>query len=304
MKITIYTDLEPDDVVFLMLFLSQVRNETHSIKIVVGEAHPESKYWLCVKWLNLFVSKYKLKGIKFLVERGEPSDKKWNIQNRPGPTMERFNVAENFDDPDVVYCLKPLRELLGSHGDLSNITLYVYGGFNFRTLLFAGESRLLPLLESFKEVHLFEALPILMPVVLDDIREGSNNSADCNKLPKFFERYGKEFPELNELIADWNFHIFKECYQNLINPEKTDVPKNRSREIIHSIADSNGQQFVFADPLVFIGRFYPELMKSSRGAIEFDDNSRTQFTEGDGNIVFYNGIVDWGGIDELLHKFI
>ena len=294
MKITIYTDLEPDDVIFLMLFLSQVRNDTHSIKIVVGEAYPESKYWLCVKWLNLFVSKYRLRDIKFLVEQGEPSDKKWNIQNNTGPVMERFNVAEDFNDPDVVYGLKPLRELLGSHGDLSNTTLYVYGSFNFRTLLFTGEPRLLPLLRSFKQVHLFETVPIL----------GSDNSADRNKLPKFFERYGEEFPELNGLIADWNFHIFKECYQNLINPEKTDVPKDRSREIIHSIADSNGQQFVFADPLVFIGRFYPELMNSSRGAIEFDKNSRTQFMEGDGNIVFYNGIADWGRIDELLRKFI
>lgn len=121
-------------------------------------------------------------------------------------------VKANPNNP-VMVILKPFRELMKYADQLSNelaqTTLWIYGSFNFRTLIPEyGAEKVLKVLNSFKRVYMYEAF------LACKNKEGSS-SLNQHNMPEFYKRFMKlkeTSPYIqvwNQLIINWNEHIFE-----------------------------------------------------------------------------------------------
>lgn len=185
--------------------------------------------------------------IKFIGDGGEfeglivgKKESASKVQSDYISSFEAFSMRKN----PIMFSLKPMRELLNMYRNnkkkttslLSNVTLYIYGSFNFRCIIDKeyGSIDLENLLMSFKRVNLYETY----------FAEAGNGNANRTTMPGLYSHIDARC-EINDLfwstlvrlIHLWNDHI---KIQMASNHDAT------SKNILERIA-CDDQQMVLAD---------------------------------------------------------
>jgi len=140
----------------------------------------------------------------------------------------------------IMFSLKAMRELLEVYSKdpplitslLKNVTLYVYGGANFR---FVGDA-VLELLPHFKEVHLYESY----------YATGEENSFTKDNFPELYLLNNDYFEAWRRAIPLWNDHLSKRMQSQLKVTEDPEKIK-RLRKIIANIHGHVHDQLLMAD---------------------------------------------------------
>lgn len=241
------TDLEPDDI--LALYSLRHTNISH---IVVGEGDAHIKFLRIKKYMELLPS------LNPILIEGVGSDAKFEFDGKEFNSLDstcenihtdsyennfkKFSQSQN----PIMISLKPLRELMMYRDSLSpylkNVTLYVYGGFNFRCIYSESNSQLdlINLLSMFKKVVIYESFYV----------SGTNNSIDKYTSPKIYsllqDQNNEFFKTLMKLIKNWNIHILNKKKNALITATDEHEIK-RIQKIINNVNDKIDFQLVLAD---------------------------------------------------------
>lgn len=241
----IETDLEPDDVLALYIL-------PKAEYYVVGEGNANIKYNRMIQYSKL------LETLNATIIQGMNSDKDFVLDGKEFDDltndicytdyMTEFKRFCKLDNP-IMVSLKPMRELLDEYNKdptgiknlVSNITLYVYGSFNFRCILGQYKTQLLDLLSAFKKVCLYESYYV----------SGSNNSINKTNTPELYELISKTnnayFKLLLKLTHNWNISIIEDCRSTLNSENCSSDTAERENKIINSILGNEDFQFVIAD---------------------------------------------------------
>lgn len=245
--IWVETDLESDDVLAILL-LSAVKY------YVVGEGDSNMKYKRMNEYAKLSnnESAIIIEGIgsktKFSMD-GKEFDKLPDVLQCNENYLLRFIEFANSDNP-IMFSFKPMRELIQEYIKnpelttklLSNITLYCYGGFNFRCLFSEYKKELLEVLHLFKRVNIYESFFV----------SGSDNSVNKNTMPGLYKIFKEKnnkpyYTALSKLIYNWNVDIKERFTKSIQNPELDDDSKKRHQKVLDNIGDHLDFQMVLAD---------------------------------------------------------
>ena len=247
--IWIETDLEPDDVFALLLLpLAEF--------YVVGEGNARIKYNRMIEYVKLLKETKKDK-IEPILIQGIGSMKDFSLDGKEFDGLANNNCTENYlkqfikfanSKNPVMFSFKPMRELLAEYiknpelikSLVSEVILYVYGGFNFRCL-FNEKQKLLDLLHCFNKVYIYETFFVL----------GENNSMNkknSNRLYKYIiEHPNKYFETMFKLTYNWNKNIINDMAESLKNPNLDHSTRNQHRKVIDNVIGNEDFQFVVAD---------------------------------------------------------
>lgn len=248
----VMTELEPDDVLAIILLLRNLRRKL-PILIVVGEGRVNK-----VDMARCIVRDYEFK-FQIEIVQGFYSDKDYPLE-----ALEIYETKINLSEPTAVETIitylniyknpfilgiKPPRELLVIDRNLlSHVTLAQYGSFNLRCLFKTYKDINISnwLNTSFKEVFLYESF----------FATGLENSVSDKQL---FEIISFKYEELYKLIKVWNDHISTDCLDSIVDnctklkTSEWDEKKillnkiDRSLKIVKNIVDANNKQMVLAD---------------------------------------------------------
>lgn len=294
-NILITTDLEPDDLIALLIL---VKNIPKDIKIgfVVGEGHSRIKYQRIARYCELMNFKnYKVfesigstkdfvyDGLDIFnsefVENIRENNKSLSEINLNGlKTLKEFiNSGET-----AIIMLKPPRELMeiwSNDNSFFNKTKMIgYMSFNLRSLWNSkqwSQQQVVDFLNSFESVIYYETF----------LATGEKNS--MSKSTKF--PFDKLPGYIKKLISLWNKSIMKECKKDIDNPDYPEANKARSRKIYDNIK-ADPDQFVNAD-CGLIASMLIELKDSDyyTGTINFNANGYSVPTKDpNGKIIFIN----------------
>jgi hypothetical protein len=277
--IWISTDLEPDDV--LALYRRSLRKAHY---YVVGEGdNPNIKYNRMKRYCQLLGNDHAIVIQGFRSKKPFPNDGKEfdyleNEQNNED-YMTHFKKFATSSNP-TMFSLKPMRELTKYFAEdknqvkelTKNVTLYVYGGFNFRCLVREFGSELLELLHSFKKVCIYESH-----------HATRQNSVTKKNFPLLYNHFQKHSNDpyiqiLSKLTKIWNCHLLDEMKERLeIEPDQKNV--ERLNKIISDIEGNEDFQFVLADFALtsIYDKIEPYPIKNLRfdeeGYLKFDDTT-------------------------------
>jgi len=172
---------------------------------------------------------------------------------------ETVNLFRNIQ---TIYCTKPPRELLDYYSKnpidaenlFKNITLYIYGSFNFRCIYDDYPSEmLLKMLSCFGEVYLYESFYAT---------KDSNNINPQNTPIQTIEKI-RSIPGMSMLMDEWDRMLIDDCFETCENIcpgflDKQKTPENlsekdlqiynRNEKAYRQIKKNFGKQFVLADP--------------------------------------------------------
>lgn len=255
------TDLEPDDVLAIMMLPS-------AKYVVVGEGDVNIKFERASRY-------YSLLGYWPEFLRGHMSNKPYHCDGEEfdgllrsvpdlsfSPALINGRYADKFHEfarakEPVMVSLKPMRELFGWYlrnsaevlGLIKKVTLYAYGGFNFRNLLtmdlisgkYGLQDELVTFLRGFKNAVIYESFHVT----------GARNSMNRVSAPLIYKmldqhRKYRYVQALFRLIGLWNRHIVKEIQEEMRTDTDPESCK-RSRKILESIQGNEDFQFVVAD---------------------------------------------------------
>lgn len=248
------TDLEPDDVLALMMLPAPEY-------VVVGEGDVGMKFLRASQY-------YEMLGSDPRIAMGEMSDKPFHgdgkefetplVSNRAvNPETNRFwymNEFRSFAESvnPIMVSLKPMRELFGWYLRepvevtklIARVSLYAYGGFNFRCLLSRTEDRtgkLCEFLRGFKRVSIYETFHAT----------GVQNSMNKTNAPEVYKlldefRHYSYVAALFKLTTLWNEHLVKSLEADVESRSDPDA-QARNRKAIDSIRGNEEFQYVVAD---------------------------------------------------------
>jgi hypothetical protein len=283
-SIWVETDLEPDDVLALMLPpLSSAQY------YVVGEGDPKIKYNRMKRYCQL------LKNEKAVVIEGLGSENEF-----PKDGTEFDNLAHDQCDEDyfqhfstfassespIMFSLKPMRELVKEFSSneervkelVQRVDLYIYGGFNFRLV----SEKILALLAHFKRVFVYESFYAIG-------EENSMTKANFPRLYAYFQNSSEYLQTLKRLTSIWNCHLQDKCLEN-VKKAKDAEKKRRHQKIIDHISGNEDFQFVIADfALVAV---HDRIAADPVENLHFDSNGYSKFdlASSSSRIHFYRDI--------------
>ncbi|QKF93517.1 hypothetical protein QKU48_gp0059 [Fadolivirus algeromassiliense] len=301
----IETDLEPDDVLSLAIF-------PNANYYVVGEGDANIKYNRMIQYCK------QLENNNTIIIQGFGSKKPFHDDGKEFDFIDKKECHEKYLDnfkifaesPDpIMVCIKPLRELVDEYTInpelikklVSNIELYVYGGFNFRCLLRNYEKKLLELFDAFKKVCIYESFYV----------SGENNSVKKFNFPKLYHhliqysessKYNLFYRTLLKLTYNWNIHLKNEMIELLKNEKNIDKYK-RSEKVIHDIEGNEEFQYVLAD--FGLAAVYRDIEPQPIKNLRFE-NWYTKFDETDDdktNLYVYKDI-NLSLIEDLICKYL
>lgn len=250
MKTLILTDLEPDDLVFIMAYFYYYDVTKEFTDIIVGEGNEEyikKKVQLLMELIPGIIS--------CLIFLGEPSNQKFEYEmkdyeykNMKLPSYKK--IMDKTMKYDRIICIKPPRELFQfqfqfwkQHGVKTNvfegIELYIYGSYNFRCLFeknYVTFSRMTILLNCFKKVHLVDKF----------LNDKTTYSANVETTPQIY-RLLKESGIFMDYCRSWNEFKLAEI-TSITTSNAEDI--KRFDLIKKSIIQHQEFQFVMADPLI------------------------------------------------------
>jgi hypothetical protein len=266
------TDLETDDL--LTFALLQPVNY-----IVVGEGNANIKYNRMLKYLELFPN-----NDACIVTEGSNSELEFEKDGHEFHDLRHKNCTHYYltafhdfatkPGKKIMFSCKPLRELLSLYLEerhyisqlVSNIDLYVYGGFNFRAL--KDNQDLKSLLKSFKTVHICESFHAI----------GLNNSFNQTTAPDLYNYLTNckhSFVEIfMRAMYYWNVHMLQVAENQVNNSDK--AKSERSLKIYNNIKNNIYFQVLVADfllPFAYARREY------FVNVSDFEINEFTTFTE-------------------------
>lgn len=314
----VMTDLEPDDMVAIIMFLEHLKKRectrTIPLMFLLGEGG-QSKEPIMSSMLRR--GQYAAWFKHMCVADGQLSDKDypetmfaaWGVQ----PSM-RSNVRIGVDalygqlrfaKKPYILCLKPPRELFACANAepkvrLDHATLALYGSFNLRSLKADPVALAHWLHTAFNAVVLYESY----------FATGEANSLSPAQAPAFWEQLDRHPVFAQPLAASveaWNMHIVADCldsaaaYANAGNKDYLEVTErllagetatppwgsldavyknvDRNMKIVGNIAQSNGRQMVVADfGLVAVILGYGNPLHLERCAVSFNAHGYTVAT--------------------------
>lgn len=285
------TDLEPDDV--LAIYILQIAKY-----YVVGEGNANKKYNRMLRYVEMLLKQKN--GPTPVVIEGLGSWKEFVLDGKEFDTLESKKCTESYMDNftkfasgenPVMFSFKPMRELVAEfvkNPDLvkklvSNVTLYVYGGFNFRCLFKEHKKELMELINSFKKVCLYESYYV----------SGHKNSMNKSNAPDLY-KYLKEndnecFHKLFRLTTNWNNNIRDEMVESIKkDPSMDDNTKHRHQKVIDSVTGNEDFQYVIAD--FGLAAVYDKVEPVPVTNLRFGNYTEFDYTNGETNIFVYKDI--------------
>lgn len=224
LNVVLFTDLEPDDGILIML-LSLLKNIVH-ITLVVGEGDVRAKMMIAEKMCEDSPFTWE-------IMPGLPSDKEYPIRpelakaltGTPMPSDEDVTFDVNklinvIEASNLVICVKPVRELLVIPDDVSfpDKEFWCTASFNFRCLFkTVSEPSVIP-------NKLMKLFPKKMVWVESFTAIGSNNQINGMKF--------RNSPFLRILQQNWNQHIIEDFSTDVL-----DLTKRLSTELSTSSDD-------------------------------------------------------------------
>lgn len=295
----IETDLEPDDVLALAIF-------PKADYYVVGEGEAKIKYQRMKGYLDM------LNITDYILIKGNDGPKKYELDGKEFEHLPKIEHVEtnykkhfenfcNSENP-IMISIKPMRELakLFSKNQnikklLGNITFYAYGGFNFRTLLGTYKNVLKEILNSFKEVHIYESF----------YATGENNSFNKDTFPKLkeilFTSNKPFYKTFVKLIRNWNKCMLSSFDINVLKGASLE----RALKIIKNIEGNEDFQLLVADFALAV-LIREGIVKYNMPVTNVRFETYTLFDEtldNSSNIYFYKN-VDMEELKNLILKYL
>lgn len=254
-SICVNTDLEPDDMIFIILLLSALKDETNRIVFVVSaweKQQPKASFLL-----EFIKTHFESMMPRITIVLGLPSHTRYEMEC----SFDSFDcdfrsyVPDDFNHVVVFQLTHPseIRLILQTHPDFFQKTyLFTYGSFNYRALVDRGdttEENIGEMFGHFKFVFYYEAFPVTGGRKIE--------SATVDRV------ITKKYPLLASHIRWWNGLVYDQCKEENHRPEVDSKSKSRNQEIIDSI-DRHPTQFVDADcgliaTILLIGDANPEV---------------------------------------------
>ncbi|CAH6421448.1 Hypothetical protein KVN_LOCUS270 [uncultured virus] len=241
----IETDLEPDDVLALFIL-------PKAKYFVVGEGDANIKFNRMIQYSKL------LNNNSSIIIQGINSFNQFPLDGNEFDSLSHLSCEQNYldnftkfatsEDP-IMFSLKPMRELVNEYIKdkelikklVSNITLYAYGGYNFRCLFKDFKEELLELIHQFKKVYIYESFYV-------SGNKNSVNKYNAENLYKFFNETNNEyFKILSKLIYNWNMDLKNKIISSINNLNIDEDSKKRQQKILENINNNEKFQFVLAD---------------------------------------------------------
>ncbi len=281
----IETDLEPDDVLAIYLL-------PDAKYYVVGEGNAHTKYLRMCEYARL------MKNDQATIIEGLGSVAKFPLDGKefdhlPERTcnevyLEKFTEFARGKTP-VMFSFKPMRELVAEYVRnpdlvkklLANVTLYAYGGFNFRCLFEENKKELTDVLHCFKRTNIYESHFV----------SGESNSMDKVNAPKLYQclstrRSSDQYVEvLFRLIHNWNEHIVSSKKEALKNPKLNPSVRERNQKVIDNVKGHVDFQFVIAD--FGLAAIYQKLDPMPVKNLEFKDYTAFECTSDPSSLYDY-----------------
>jgi ankyrin repeat protein len=244
-EIWIETDLEPDDIMALYIL-------PKAKYYVVGEGDANIKYNRMLKYCAI------LKNRDAVIIEGMKSDKKFIYDGHEFNNLSQFKSTECYlkrfqefssGQNPIMFSLKPMRELVNEYIKspntikqmISNVTLYVYGSFNFRCITWKYKDELLNLLRGFKKVCIYESFFV-------SGNENSINKVNASELYTFMKNNKNDyFDALFRLTENWNKYISEDAIKCLSDKNLDKDACNREQKILDNIRGNEDFQYVLAD---------------------------------------------------------
>lgn len=221
---------------------------------------------------------------------------------------DRFREFARTIEP-VMISMKPMRELFDWYihnpeevrNLLREVTLYTYGGFNFRSLLYSGIDAahvdpirtgelLVELLSSFKNTVIYESYH-----ATSHMRKGEDNTINAQNSPNLqtFLRESKHpyIRHMNQFTTLWNEYILKKAREDISERVLDPETRVRREKIITQIDKNRDFQYVLADMALAVlihSDYRPELVQDLHfeGSYTHLTPSKTGF----GTIWYYRNI--------------
>ncbi|AYV86502.1 MAG: hypothetical protein Sylvanvirus1_98 [Sylvanvirus sp.] len=278
----ILTDLEPDDLIALLLIKDKLA-QAKSIMFVVGEGNAMLK----AARMSVYVEMLELSNCSVI--RGCSSDKEFeadglelfspeyiaHVRSRKDEYKVDFTKILTFlkEKKPFVLSLKPPRELIHLWKEdptvFHGIVMAGYMSFNIRCLFQQHSHELVAeFLHSFQRVFFYETF----------LATGEKNSVDTvRSLPRCVKKQ----------IQLWNRHIQQECVETLNNCNLSAVVRERNLKIIQNI-EACPNQFVNADSGLVLSLLL-NVQDQIVGKVKFHETNHYSMVNPTetGNIVFF-----------------
>lgn len=228
---TIFTDVEPDDLLAMMIFFTNCKPLT-SVQIVISAWTNQTQR---AHFLTMFLVRH-FPHLKFKIFLGMGNEKEYDMSNILScfPSTSAVQQYPHWTDatfhPHEFYLqmapAQEIRELYRQHKDFSASTIAIYGSFNIRSLLNKSNELAVEfetMFNSFQKVLYYENFPASAPEYVQDVKITTALAS---------------IPMIGELLKWWNELIFEEC--------KIDAHQEWAIKIMDSI-QSCPYQFVNAD---------------------------------------------------------
>jgi hypothetical protein len=233
--IIVLIDLEPDDMVAIIVFLDHLMTVPAAANIplvfVTGEGK-RSKIGIMAAILDAGGFSGFFKNIT--VMDGHPSDKDypdsmyaaWGAPNLPRTSPEAaeqvIRVTLDKAKNPFILCLKPPRELVHLMGNTTHATMAIYGSFNLRSLWADPKVLSTWLHESFAHVLLYETF----------LATGEQNSVSrMGEGQRFWDNLVAGCGVSKKVLASveaWNFHILDDCLESIRDYAKGSLDYHRA----------------------------------------------------------------------------
>ena len=241
----IETDLEPDDVLALYVL-------PNAKYYVVGEGNANIKYNRMVRYCQL------LGNNNAIVIEGISSDKIFELDGKEFNNLETNTCTETYINHfinfatghnPIMFSLKPMKELVGEYIKdpilikylVSKVTLYVYGGFNFRCIASDNKKELLELIKSFKKVCIYESFFV----------SGEMNSMNKHNAPNLYNYLNEQQNDftsiLSKLTYNWNRSILGAMVESFNSSDLDPNEQKRHQKVVDNIMGNEKFQYVIAD---------------------------------------------------------
>ncbi len=284
------TDLEPDDFIFILLltqWLYQMKLVTeggNKVHFVVGEStRAFAKVDILKQYIDLLFNQFPAAFEVGTIMIGMNSDKKYplflNHEHCPpgdiNDIIDQYIKLYTTDKIDVAIMIKPPREALWMSQmgvTLPNVEAVAYGSFNWRTTMKANEDLTYTQNSDLHRVDFNTLMKMYGSYTYIDSFTcvGSSNSGFLkleieNKedgdvtVPITLTRLGMF---IQQAITEWNQHIVDDCQDTVNDLKKLDEEGelddkgkeklHRNEKVIANVTEGKTEQFVVADPLVFL----------------------------------------------------
>ena len=282
----IETDLEPDDVLALYVL-------PNAKYYVVGEGNANIKYNRMIRYCSM------LGNLNATVIEGTCSDKNFELDGKEFENLDTQTCSESYIDHftnfatgqnPVMFSLKPMRELLNKYVKdpilikylVSKITLYVYGGFNFRCLAWKNKKELLELINSFKKVCIYESFFVSGEI-------NSMNKLNAPRLYNYLKDHANNYTTtLSKLTYNWNKSILDDMVLSLKKEKLDDNTRHRHQKVVDNVTGNEEFQYVIAD--FALAAVYRDIEPLPVTNLKFDNYTTFDDTDGPTNLFVYKNI--------------